>query len=65
MDAGSVDHRVRLAAFSFLDQQTRINGEVLAHAVLHEGFVFEGPTFFRGRLVRHKKGRALCRQARQ
>jgi len=42
MDAGSVDHRVRLAAFSFLDEQTRINGEVLPYAVLHEGFVFEG-----------------------
>ena len=31
MDSSNIDHRARLAAFSFLDEQTRIHGEVLPY----------------------------------
>lgn len=38
----SLDHRVRLAAFAFLDEQTSAHGEVLPFDVLRRGFTFEG-----------------------
>jgi hypothetical protein len=37
-----LDHRVRLAAFAFLSDQTRLRGEVLPYALLHEGFTLDG-----------------------
>ena len=37
-----LDHRVRLAAFQFLEEQTQLRGEVLPREVLAEGFSFEG-----------------------
>jgi putative restriction endonuclease len=37
-----LDTRVRLAAFAFLESQTRIHGVVLPAAVLRDGFDFEG-----------------------
>jgi putative restriction endonuclease len=36
-----LDQRVRLAAFSFLDQQTQIHGETLPRDLLAAGFTFE------------------------
>jgi putative restriction endonuclease len=36
-----VDHRVRLATFAFLSEQTQIHGEVLSRKTLAEGFTFE------------------------
>ena len=43
MSMGSdLDHRIRLAAFRFLEDQTQLRGEVLPREVLAEGFVFEG-----------------------
>jgi len=39
---GDLDGRVRIAAFSFLDRQTHLHGDVLPYAVLHEGFTFDG-----------------------
>ena len=40
--ASDLDHRVRLAAFAFLTDQTRIHGEVVPYKVLHDGFIFDG-----------------------
>jgi putative restriction endonuclease len=40
--ADEVDGRVRLAAFAFLEEQTRAHGEVLPYSVLLAGFPFEG-----------------------
>ena len=37
-----LDARVRLAAFNFLAEQTRLLGEVLPRTVLAQGFAFEG-----------------------
>jgi len=37
-----LDHRVRLAAFRFLDDQTQLRGEVLPREILAQGFDFEG-----------------------
>lgn len=42
MDAASHDARVRAAAFQYLEQQTRLHGEVLPHSVLIRGFSFDG-----------------------
>jgi len=42
MDAGNLDHRARLAAFSFLDEQTRVHGKVVPYKVLLDGFTFDG-----------------------
>jgi putative restriction endonuclease len=39
---GDVDDSVRLAAFDFLEQQTRIHGDALPRTVLSTGFVFKG-----------------------
>lgn len=36
------DERVRLSAFEFLSEQTRLRGEVLPRKLLEEGFVLEG-----------------------
>lgn len=36
------DWRIRLATFKFLEEQTRLRGEVLPREVLAEGFNFEG-----------------------
>jgi putative restriction endonuclease len=36
------DHRVRMAAFRFLEEQTQLRGEALPREILAEGFVFEG-----------------------
>jgi putative restriction endonuclease len=38
----ATDSQVRLAAFAFLDTQTRLNGEVLRREVLSRGFDFQG-----------------------
>ena len=37
-----LDAQIRLAAFNFLDEQTRIHGEVLPRKVLEQGFTFNG-----------------------
>ena len=37
-----LDARVRVAAFNFLGEQTRLLGEVLPRTLLARGFVFEG-----------------------
>ncbi len=37
-----LDRQVRLAAFSFLTEQTRLHGDVLPRPVLAQGFLFEG-----------------------
>jgi putative restriction endonuclease len=37
-----IDRLVRLAAFQFLDEQTRIWGDVLPWRTLHAGFTFDG-----------------------
>src|SRR5690242_9197875 len=37
-----LDHRVRLAAFHFLEEQTQLRGEVLPREILAQGFEFEG-----------------------
>ena len=37
-----LDRRVRLAAFEFLTEQTRLHGDVLPKTVLARGFAFEG-----------------------
>ena len=42
MTAEDLDSRVRLSAFHFLDEQTRIHGEVLDRRLMEEGFLFEG-----------------------
>ncbi len=42
MTARDLDLRVRLAAFEFLAEQTRIHGDVLPARVLQDGFEFEG-----------------------
>jgi putative restriction endonuclease len=45
-DAGeimaNIDHQVRLAAFSWLTDQVRIDGDVLPREILAQGFEFEG-----------------------
>lgn len=41
-DTGDLDQRVRTAAFAFLEQQTRLDGDVLPRSVLTEGFLFDG-----------------------
>jgi len=38
---GDIDHRVRMAAFRFLEEQTQLRGETLTRDVLAKGFVFE------------------------
>ena len=38
---GDLDASVRLAAFAFLDEQTRLHGETLPREVLAAGFVFD------------------------
>ena len=44
MDHGALDldQRVRLAAFSFLAEQTQLHGQVLPYATLLSGFTFDG-----------------------
>lgn len=42
MDAIERDRLIRLAAFTFLDQQTAILGEVLPYRLLLQGFTFDG-----------------------
>ncbi len=37
-----LDARVRVAAFNFLAEQTRLMGEVLPRTLLAQGFAFEG-----------------------
>lgn len=37
-----LDHRVRLAAFQFLKEQTQIHGDVLPRQILAQGFQFDG-----------------------
>jgi putative restriction endonuclease len=37
-----IDHRVRLAAFQFLDEQALLHGESLPWKALHDGFLWEG-----------------------
>jgi len=37
-----LDHRVRTAAFAFLEQQTQLRGEVFPREILARGFEFEG-----------------------
>jgi putative restriction endonuclease len=41
-NAGDLDQRIRNAAFSFLEEQSRLHGEVLPRELLAEGFMFEG-----------------------
>lgn len=41
-DADVTDRRVRLAAFQFLEEQTKIHGDVLPLAVLKQGFLLDG-----------------------
>ena len=41
-DLSDVDPRVRLAAFAFLTEQSRLHQEVLPRRLLEQGFVFEG-----------------------
>jgi len=36
------DHAIRLAAVSWLSEQTRIHGEVLSRSLLLNGFTFQG-----------------------
>ena len=36
-----IDHRVRIAAFNWLDEQVSIHGDVLARSILAQGFEFE------------------------
>ena len=38
----NTDTQVRLAAFAFLEEQTRIHGDVLPKSLLEKGFVFKG-----------------------
>jgi putative restriction endonuclease len=38
----SIDHTLRLAAFEWLDKQTRIHGDVLTRDLLAKGFIFRG-----------------------
>ncbi len=42
MNTGDLDHRVRTAAFGFLEEQTQLRGEVLPREILAQGFVFDG-----------------------
>ncbi len=42
MDAATLDAQIRLAAFSFLDRYTSVNGELVPRSVLASGFVFDG-----------------------
>ena len=42
MSEANVDDRVRARAFEFLRQQTELHGEILSHAVLSQGFEFDG-----------------------
>ena len=42
MGAMETDRLVRLAAFEFLERQTRMHGDVLPRSVLSEGFEFDG-----------------------
>ncbi len=41
MSMHDLDERVRLAAFKWLEEQTRIHGDVLPRTILSEGFEFE------------------------
>ncbi|MCI0458173.1 MAG: hypothetical protein L0Z62_14510 [Gemmataceae bacterium] len=41
-DPSDLDPRVRVAAFRFLEEQTRLRGKVLPREVLAQGFDFEG-----------------------
>ena len=41
MTPGDIDHRVRMAAFRFLEEQTQLRGETLTRDVLAKGFGFE------------------------
>ena len=40
MATSDLDSRVRAAAFEFLEEQTRLHGEVLPRELLSRGFVF-------------------------
>src|SRR5258708_14734336 len=40
--SAGVDHRVRMAAFRFLEEQTQLRSDVLPREILAEGFVFNG-----------------------
>ena len=42
MSEADVDDRVRARAFEFLRQQRDLHGEILSHAVLLQGFEFDG-----------------------
>ena len=42
MPEADVDDRVRARAFEFLRQQRELHGEILSHAVLLQGFEFDG-----------------------
>jgi len=42
MVTSDLDSRVRLAAFSFLSEQTQRHGDVLSRELLSGGFTFEG-----------------------
>ena len=42
VDADVLDHRVRLRAFDFLDEQSAVHGEVLPWSVLNRGFDIDG-----------------------
>lgn len=42
MAISDLDSRVRAAAFEFLEEQTRLQGDVLEHEVLSQGFSFNG-----------------------
>ncbi len=42
MATSDLDTRVRTAAFEFLEEQTRLHGEVLPREILSQGFVFNG-----------------------
>ena len=41
MNLSDHDHRIRLAAFRFLEEQTRLHGPVLSRRILAEGFIAE------------------------
>jgi len=38
----SIDSQIRLNAFQFLDEQTRIHGDVLSRTDLRKGFEYQG-----------------------
>jgi len=42
VNSDDLDHRIRTAAFRFLEEQTQLRGETLPREVLAQGFIFEG-----------------------